>query len=306
MTSWRGRTPDEAEEHRRPVTPRVGEVAADDARGDRRDAEAGEDERGLGGSRTELADEEHAEEGHREAAEPVDAPGGDEDPQLGAAGTVACAVARDTASPDCRTRLWWSRDYEGGVTGQMRFDSHVERLLDATVALVNLASPGEARGTAYDPPAGGRPRPGRGRRDVLARPALAADGRGGRRARSRSCRRSGTSSRPRTVTTSRRRPPSSTTCSPDGGTPAARPRRGGPPPAALPRSRRRLRPRLAGRHRVGPGRGHRQRPRRPARGVRRAGCDRVYVDGSKNGTRRYCSARCQSRVKAAAHRARTR
>ncbi len=35
-----------------------------------------------------------------------------------------------------------------------------------------------------------------------------------------------------------------------------------------------------------------------------APCDRVYVDESKNGTRRYCSARCQSRVKAAAHRAR--
>ena len=36
----------------------------------------------------------------------------------------------------------------------MQFDSHVERLLDVAVALVNLASPGEARGTAYDPPAG--------------------------------------------------------------------------------------------------------------------------------------------------------
>jgi predicted RNA-binding Zn ribbon-like protein len=35
-------------------------------------------------------------------------------------------------------------------------------------------------------------------------------------------------------------------------------------------------------------------------------CDRVYVDGSKNGTRRFCSTRCQSRVKAAAHRSRTR
>ncbi|MGZ4438539.1 MAG: CGNR zinc finger domain-containing protein [Nocardioidaceae bacterium] len=34
------------------------------------------------------------------------------------------------------------------------------------------------------------------------------------------------------------------------------------------------------------------------------GCDRVYVDTSKNGGRRFCSARCQSRVKAAAHRAR--
>lgn len=33
-------------------------------------------------------------------------------------------------------------------------------------------------------------------------------------------------------------------------------------------------------------------------------CDRVYVDTSKNGRRRFCSPRCQSRVKAAAHRSR--
>jgi len=33
-------------------------------------------------------------------------------------------------------------------------------------------------------------------------------------------------------------------------------------------------------------------------------CDRVYVDESKNGSRRFCSPRCQSRVKAAAHRSR--
>lgn len=33
-------------------------------------------------------------------------------------------------------------------------------------------------------------------------------------------------------------------------------------------------------------------------------CDRVFVDTSKNGRRRFCSARCQSRVKAAAHRSR--
>jgi len=31
-------------------------------------------------------------------------------------------------------------------------------------------------------------------------------------------------------------------------------------------------------------------------------CDRVYVDTSKNGRRRFCSTRCQNRVKAAAHR----
>lgn len=40
-------------------------------------------------------------------------------------------------------------------------------------------------------------------------------------------------------------------------------------------------------------------------GVCRApGCDRVYLDTSRNGTRRFCSTTCQNRVKAAAHRAR--
>ncbi len=33
-------------------------------------------------------------------------------------------------------------------------------------------------------------------------------------------------------------------------------------------------------------------------------CDDVYVDDSRNGSRRFCSLACQSRVKAAAHRAR--
>lgn len=35
-------------------------------------------------------------------------------------------------------------------------------------------------------------------------------------------------------------------------------------------------------------------------------CDRVFVDVSRNGTRRFCSTTCQNRVKAAAHRARAR
>jgi predicted RNA-binding Zn ribbon-like protein len=34
------------------------------------------------------------------------------------------------------------------------------------------------------------------------------------------------------------------------------------------------------------------------------GCDRIYVDVSRNGTRRFCSTACQNRVKAAAFRAR--
>ncbi len=33
-------------------------------------------------------------------------------------------------------------------------------------------------------------------------------------------------------------------------------------------------------------------------------CDRVFVDVSRNGTRRFCSTACQNRVKAATHRAR--
>jgi predicted RNA-binding Zn ribbon-like protein len=33
-------------------------------------------------------------------------------------------------------------------------------------------------------------------------------------------------------------------------------------------------------------------------------CDRVYVDTSRNGTRRFCSTACQNRVKSAAHRSR--
>lgn len=33
-------------------------------------------------------------------------------------------------------------------------------------------------------------------------------------------------------------------------------------------------------------------------------CDRAYLDTSRNGGRRFCSTRCQSRMKAAAHRAR--
>jgi predicted RNA-binding Zn ribbon-like protein len=36
------------------------------------------------------------------------------------------------------------------------------------------------------------------------------------------------------------------------------------------------------------------------------GCDRVYVDVSRNGTRRFCSTACQNRVKTAAYRERAR
>lgn len=36
------------------------------------------------------------------------------------------------------------------------------------------------------------------------------------------------------------------------------------------------------------------------------GCDRIYLDVSRNSGRRFCSTRCQSRTKAAAHRQRSR
>lgn len=35
-----------------------------------------------------------------------------------------------------------------------------------------------------------------------------------------------------------------------------------------------------------------------------SGCDRIYLDTSRNGTRRFCSTTCQNRIKAAAFRAR--
>jgi predicted RNA-binding Zn ribbon-like protein len=38
----------------------------------------------------------------------------------------------------------------------------------------------------------------------------------------------------------------------------------------------------------------------------REGCDRVFVDVSKNGSRRFCSTACQNRVKVAAFRRRSR
>ncbi|MFC6935784.1 CGNR zinc finger domain-containing protein [Actinomadura yumaensis] len=38
--------------------------------------------------------------------------------------------------------------------------------------------------------------------------------------------------------------------------------------------------------------------------MHRPHCDRVYVDTSRNGTRRFCSTACQNRVKTAAFRAR--
>lgn len=188
----------------------------------------------------------------------------------------------------------------------MKFDSHVDRLLAVAVGLVNLASPGEEGGAAHEPPTGaalvaavadltsgpGRPaRPGEAEVQALLQvvpqvravfEATARDDLGGA-VQGVNELLEATGARPR--------------LDPDG--------HGG---FAL--------------HFHGPDDGYvRGWQAGLASGLALAlgsdlagrlgvcgapACDRVYVDGSKNGTRRFCSPRCQSRVKAAAHRARTR
>ena len=193
-----------------------------------------------------------------------------------------------------------------GVTSQMRFDSHIERLLDATVLLVNLASPGDAHGTAYAPPVG----------EELVRGVADA-----------------TSSPDR-----RSRPTAAEAVALLDVVPRARDvfeatDRGDLATAAgvvndlldVTAARPRLDPDDEGRYQLhfhGPDDGYvRGWQAGIASGLAVAlgsdlggrlgvceapACDRVHVDGSRNGTRRFCSPRCQSRVKAAAHRARTR
>lgn len=188
----------------------------------------------------------------------------------------------------------------------MHFDSHVERLLDVAVALVNLASPGEAHGTAYEPPVG----------DDLVRAVGDATSAPGRRSQPSVAEARGLLEvvpRVRAVFEAADR--------------------GEPHTAAATvndllestSARPRLDPDGEGRYALhfhGPDDGYvRGWQAGLASGLAMAvgsdlggrlgvcaapACDRVYVDGSKNGTRRFCSTRCQSRVKAAAHRARTR
>ena len=43
----------------------------------------------------------------------------------------------------------------GGVTGQVDFNSHTDAVVRTAVALVNLLTPGSARGRAYQPPEAG-------------------------------------------------------------------------------------------------------------------------------------------------------
>lgn len=188
----------------------------------------------------------------------------------------------------------------------MRFDSHVERLLDATVALVNLASPGDAHGTAYDPPVG----------DDLVRGVVDATSTPDRRSRPSRAEALGLLEvvpRARVVFEAADRDDLAGAADVVNELLAAT------------EARPRLDPDDEGRHQLhfhGPDDGFvRGWQAGIASGLAVAigsdlggrlgvcdapACDRVYVDGSKNGTRRYCSARCQSRVKAAAHRARTR
>ena len=192
------------------------------------------------------------------------------------------------------------------VTGQVRFDSHVERLLDATVALVNLASPGEAHGTAYEPPTG----------DDLVRGVADATSSPERRSRPTSAEAGALLTvvpQVRDVFEAAERDDLAAAASVVNDLLAAT------------GARPRLDPDDEGRYQLhfhGPDDGFvRGWQAGLASGLAVAvgsdlggrlgvcaapACDRVYVDGSKNGTRRFCSARCQSRVKAAAHRARAR
>ncbi|WP_345391172.1 CGNR zinc finger domain-containing protein [Nonomuraea salmonea] len=186
----------------------------------------------------------------------------------------------------------------------MLFDSHVAILLDTAVAMVNALTDGHQGSRPYAAPKGGRvagrDRGGAagwgggvrgrgalpGRHHAQGAPGVRGDGgrAGGRRRRRRQ--------RPRRQ---HRRPA------------AARPGAWRAVAGALPRGRRHARRGLERGLRLRAHPGHRQRPRRAARGVPcRPPCDRVYVDSSRNAVRQFCSRSCQSRVKAAAFRARTR
>ncbi|GGM87602.1 hypothetical protein GCM10009721_10670 [Terrabacter tumescens] len=188
----------------------------------------------------------------------------------------------------------------------MKFDSHVERLLDVTVALVNLASPGEARGTAYAPPVG----------TDLVRAVADATSTPDRRSRPTAAQAGAL-----LEVVPRARAVFEAAASDDLATAAGIVNDLLESTAARPR----LDPDAEGRfqlHFHGPDDGYvRGWQAGLASGLAVAlgsdlggrlgvcsapACDRVYVDGSKNGTRRFCSTQCQSRVKAAAHRARTR
>jgi predicted RNA-binding Zn ribbon-like protein len=192
------------------------------------------------------------------------------------------------------------------VTGQVRFDSHIERLLDVSVALVNLVTPGEARGAGYEPPTG----------NALVDAVAEVTSRAGSRSRPTQAQASSL-----VEVVPQVRAVFEAAEHDDLAAAAATVNELLESTGARPR----LDADEAGRHQLhfhGPDDGYvRGWQAGLASGLAVAlgsdlggrlgvcaapACDRVYVDGSKNGTRRFCSPQCQSRVKAAAHRARTR
>jgi predicted RNA-binding Zn ribbon-like protein len=70
-------------------------------------------------------------------------------------------VPRFRGTRDVRARLRnWHIQFEqsqptiSDVTGQVNFNSHLDSVIAVAVSLVNTLTPGEARGRAYQPPAG--------------------------------------------------------------------------------------------------------------------------------------------------------
>ena len=192
----------------------------------------------------------------------------------------------------------------GGVTGQVEFNSHTDRVVGAAVGLVNLLTPGDAHGRPYELPSG----------DALA-PAVASVLRagGGRQAPSweEAASLCFVAAELRAVFTA---------VSAGAVDDAA-----GLVNAMLDRTG--ARPVLE-RHDCSPWHLHFHSADNSLVSGWAAGCatglavvlgselydrlgvctatrcDRVYVDTSRNGTRRYCSTSCQNRVKTAAFRAR--
>ena len=193
-----------------------------------------------------------------------------------------------------------------GMTGQVLFDSHVLALMDAAVGLVNVATPGEDRGAAYDVPSdagltarlaevlarGGRP-PEVTRQDARAFRGLAEQARTVFEA-------SAEGDVPRAAGVVNR------LLRETGARPQLDPFEDGTWSLHF--------------HGVDDSLAHGWAAG-VASGLALAvgsdlagrlgvcaapGCDRVFVDTSRNGRRRFCSTRCQSRVKAAAHRSRHR
>ena len=174
-------------------------------------------------------------------------------------------------TPGGRDRLgWWSRYEDEGVTGPVNFNSHSDTAVAVAAFLVNMLTPGEARGRPYTmpPPGDTAPPPPPRRCGPVAGPRASPP-----RPRPTSSPTSPpscawSSSRSRTATWT---PPPcrSTGCSTaPRRAPTSTPRRGALAPA-LPRHRPDTRRRLGGRVRHRPGHRPRRRPARPARRLHR-------------------------------------